>query len=234
MLSVLIVVGLFAAFPGRWAWERKQKQDAAVALFQKKRAVYEERCKTVAGEKVYKAVPDVEGFLLLKVRPRVGDKEKSDILWPGAAFALEEPAEDHIKTFLPYENPLRVFRPFKRNEGGGVDQIIPITPQTRGQLGSILAPGGRPGYRWVGVIDEKDGKRYRYTASIKEVTRMTKGGVKKIQFTTREYVLDRVPAPSPPPLRGDLRRSRDSRRARVGACEQYDKSAGPVERRGAR
>jgi hypothetical protein len=32
------------------------------------RRLYDERCKTVAGEKIYRTVPDVDGIVLLKVR----------------------------------------------------------------------------------------------------------------------------------------------------------------------
>jgi hypothetical protein len=32
-LALLIAIGLFAAFPGRWDWETKQRQDAARARY---------------------------------------------------------------------------------------------------------------------------------------------------------------------------------------------------------
>ena len=50
---------------------------------------YNNKCATVAGEKIYKIVPDVEGISVMKVRPRAVDREYGDPNWPGAAFALE-------------------------------------------------------------------------------------------------------------------------------------------------
>ena len=37
----------------------------------------------------------------------------------------------------------------------------------RGYIGTTKNPGGLPGYRWVEVVDPKDGQRYRYTGSKK-------------------------------------------------------------------
>lgn len=63
-----LVVALFMAFPGRWAWEQKQESDAFRARLSKAEALFKERCKT-AGEKIYRTVEGVEGFMLMKVRP---------------------------------------------------------------------------------------------------------------------------------------------------------------------
>src|SRR5436305_14419752 len=69
--------------------------------------LYEEKCKTVAGEKIYKKIENVEGIVLLKVRPEAGDREWADRMWPGAAFARESRTDEYITTFLSYEHPLR-------------------------------------------------------------------------------------------------------------------------------
>ena len=45
VIAVLVVVGLFAAFPGRWAWEAKQVRDAARARYQKAEARFQDHCK---------------------------------------------------------------------------------------------------------------------------------------------------------------------------------------------
>lgn len=96
VLPILLVVTLIAGC-GPTA-----EQERNTALAQKGQALYEEKCKTVAGEKIYRTVPDVEGIVLLKVRPQAGDREWADPMWPGAAFALESRADEYITTFLGY------------------------------------------------------------------------------------------------------------------------------------
>lgn len=115
--------------------------------------LFEEKCRTVAGEKIYKTVAEVEGVLLMKVRPARGDREWADVMWPGAAFAKEVTESEYIKSFLGYEHS---------SSATGV----PVTPKYRGYINTDFLPrnpSNLPGYRYVDVIDEKDGKRYRYT-----------------------------------------------------------------------
>ncbi|MBL8396581.1 MAG: hypothetical protein JNL84_00335, partial [Candidatus Accumulibacter sp.] len=125
------------------------------------KALFEEKCKTVAGEKIYKTVPEVEGLLLMKIRPLSGEREHSHLMWPGAAFAREATGNEYIDTFLGYEN----------ESGNGLTrERYPITPNMRGIVGTARQDQySRPGYHWVEVLDEKDGKRYRYTGSQKVV-----------------------------------------------------------------
>lgn len=54
------------------------------------------------------------------------------------------------------------------------------------------------GYRYVDAIDPKDGKRYRYTGRIEEPWQTDKHYLKGY---TR-FVLDKFPAPNPPPRYG--------------------------------
>ena len=162
LYGVLLLLMLWAAFPGRWAWNEhllaKAEEEKKAALARKARALYEEKCRTVAGEKIYRTVLDVEGIVLLKVRPQAGGREWADLMWPGAAFALESRAGEYITTFLGYEQSSR--------EG------VPVTPDRRGYINTNYVPenaSNLPGYRYVDVIDEKDGQRYRYTGSNKVV-----------------------------------------------------------------
>ena len=162
LYGVLLLLMLWAAFPGRWAWNEhrlaKAEEEEKAALARKARALYEEKCRTVAGEKIYRTVPDVDGIVLLKVRPEAGGREWADLMWPGAAFALESRAGEYITTFLGYEQSSR--------EG------VPVTPDRRGYINTNYVPenaSNLPGYRYVDVIDEKDGQRYRYTGSNKVV-----------------------------------------------------------------
>jgi hypothetical protein len=78
--ATLIVVGLFAAFPGRWAWETKQRQNAARARYKIAEAMFQERYKK-AGEFIYRTAENVEGVFLLKLRPKginYGDQYRMD------------------------------------------------------------------------------------------------------------------------------------------------------------
>jgi hypothetical protein len=165
------------------------------------KALYEEKCKTVAGEKIYKKVENVEGIVLLKVRPNAGDREWSDPMWPGAAFALEARTDEYIITFLGYEH-----------SSSAVGKSF--TPQYRGYISPNYEPdnpNNNPGYRYVDVIDEKDGKRYRYTGSVKVVGHKdtsapgVQAALKKdpnFNLDVHRWTLDKIPAPNSSPRYG--------------------------------
>lgn len=137
----------------------------------KAQAMFAERCKT-AGEKIHRRVEDVEGVLLLKVRPRTINYNDQ--------FALDDPygrdlgGEGYIGSFL---------RGSYQTETSG-------TP----------APGSPPrfGYRYIEVLDQKDGQRYRYTGRAEEPWQTNKA---YLQGYLR-FVLDKVPAPGPTPRYG--------------------------------
>lgn len=153
------------------------------------KALWEEKCRTVAGEKIYRKVENVDGVLLLKVRPEAGEREWRDRMWPGAAFARESRADEYIKSFLGYEHPI------------GVDnRTLPITSASRGTVSTDRAtPGSLPGYRWVEVIDEKDGQRYRYAGRYDEPW---KREPERYCNTCTFFVLDKAPATGPIPRYG--------------------------------
>jgi hypothetical protein len=150
---------------------------------QRGKALFDEKCKTVAGEKIYKTVPDVDGVLLLKVRPKAGDREWADRMWPGAAFALEATADDYVNTLLGFEH--------------SADRTEPVNPSSRGYIGidyQPTNPSNLPGYRYVDVIDEKDGKRYRYVGRWEEPWQKDKSYLKGYI----KFYLDKTPAPPDP------------------------------------
>lgn len=165
-------------------------------------ALYLEKCRTVAGEKIYRKVEDVEGIVLLKLRPKAWEPQWSDRMWPGAAFALEAQGDEYIQTFLGYE------------EAFGPDgKPRPITQANRGYINTMAKPGPkeRPGYRYVDVVDKRDGKRLRYTGSTKVVGRKdtTALGVQielakdpAYDLNVYRWTLDKVPAPDPSPRYG--------------------------------
>jgi hypothetical protein len=185
---------------------RQEPSDAALRaagisppeLAQKAKALYEEKCRTVAGEKIYRTVPDVEGIVLLKVRPQRTDRDLANLMWPGAAFARESPGDSFISTFLGYE--------YSSSSTGEA-----ITPTRRGYINTDRRPGGLAGYHYVDVIDENDGKRYRVTGSNKAI-RKKDTSAPNVQLAMRndpnydlnvyQWTLDKVSAPNPSPRYG--------------------------------
>ncbi|MCP5268790.1 MAG: hypothetical protein H6943_07105 [Zoogloeaceae bacterium] len=164
-----------------------------LAKIKEAEAVYKEKCEKVAGIKIYKTVPDVEGVLLMKVRPARGDRELADPNWPGAAFGRERRGDGYIASFLGNEVP---------TQG-------PIDAQHRGQISNTdKNPHGLPGYRWVEVIDPKDGQRYRYTGSEKPSGKKNPQAYKAelekdpaYDMNIYRWSLDKVPSPSQTPPR---------------------------------
>ena len=139
-------------------------------------AYWENKCKTVAGEKIYRKVEGVEGILLLKVRPEASDREWYDRNFPGAVFADEQKGDEYIESFLGYEH--------SPSNGDA---------RERGFVNST--PSAEPGYRYVDVIDEKDGTRYRYSGRWEEPWLKDKSWLKDYI----KFYLDRVRAPDPAP-----------------------------------
>lgn len=182
---------LFAGASPAWAETRA----AYLEQIRKAEALFKEKCSTVAGVRIYKTVPEVEGVLLLKMRPEPTDRELADRLWPGAAFGREFSGDSYIRSFLGYEYPA----------------TGPISPSHRGYINTDKRPGGLPGYRWVEVIDPKDGQRYRYSGSVKIVGRKDTTAfnvqleLKKnpnLDLNVYRWSLDRSPAPKDPPRYG--------------------------------
>ncbi len=145
LVAVVIIVGLFAAVPLRKASEVKQQVDRYRAYYDASAAMYQERCRTQAGYKIHKVVEDVDG-ILLKVRHRVAEY---DPMAPGAAFALEAYDDSYISSFLSYRYP---------SSGVSDGSYFANTDKMADAI---------PGFRYVDVIDEKDGQRYRVTGSQK-------------------------------------------------------------------
>jgi hypothetical protein len=194
-LSLFLAGHLQAAAPDKAA-----ERAAYLEKIAKAEAIYNKACKNIAGEKIYKTVPNVEGILLMKVRPVTGQKEWGDPYWPGAAFSREAEGDSYIMSFLGYE---------QATSANG--KWLPITHEHRGYINRDYNPknvSNLPGYRWADVVDEKDGKRYRYTLVKKIVGRLDPSS-HNVQVDLRRdpnmdlnvyrTVLDRQPAPDPAP-----------------------------------
>ncbi|MFO1346902.1 MAG: hypothetical protein U1E85_11465 [Rhodocyclaceae bacterium] len=168
-----------------------------LAKIKEAEAYYKEKCEKVAGIKIYKTVPEVEGLLLLKIRPDRNDRELADPNWPGAAFGTELRGDSYIESFLGYEH--------SSSPDGS-----PVTPTHRGYINTDKRPGGLPGYRWVEFPDPKDGQRYRYTGSDKVIGKKDPNAynvqleLKKnpnYNMNVYRWSLDKVPSPSKTPPR---------------------------------
>jgi hypothetical protein len=162
-----------------------QAADRARDRLQVAEAMFQERCKT-AGEKIYRTADNIEGILLMKLRP-----EKHNF---SDQFALDDPygrdlggKEGYIESFI-------------RGEYQATHKGVP-------------AAGSPPriGYTYVEAIDPQDGKRYRYTGHIKAVGKMdaTAPNVKvdlkrnpNFDLNIYAYVLDKVPASDSAPRYG--------------------------------
>lgn len=187
LAAALLAAALTACAQSPQTQRQAAEREATQARMTDGKALFEEKCRSVAGEKIHRKVENVEGLLLMKVRPQAGDREWSHRDWPGAAFALEATANGYIETFLGYE--------YGSEALGGIP--TPIRPDYRGFISPERKPGGLPGYRWVEVIDVKDGLRYRYT-TLREEPWKTDSSYSKSYV---RWSVDRTPSPSAAPPR---------------------------------
>ncbi len=117
------------------------KEDPKTRLA-KAEAMFAERCKK-AGEFIHRTAENVEGVILMKIRPNdinYGDQYKLD-----DPYGRDLGGDGYILNFL---------RGFETRQA----QFAPGSPS-------------RYGYNYVEALDPKDGKRYRYTGSMKVVGR---------------------------------------------------------------
>ena len=102
---IVVPLAVMAAFVipiAQEYYKQKKIADEYRARYQAAKAVFDEQCKQ-AGEKIYKTVDNVEGVMLLKVRPD-WDAGKynpmKDPMWPDAA-ASDFMGKGYIASFLP-------------------------------------------------------------------------------------------------------------------------------------
>ncbi len=174
-----------------------------LAKIKEAEAYYKDKCEKVAGIKIYKTVPDVEGVLLMKIRPDRTDRELADPNWPGAAFGREARGNGYIESFLASEHRVVEKDGSLSRERGYINPSYP--PNFN------YVPGHRvdlPGYRWVEVPDPKDGQRYRYTGSVKPSGRKNPQAYKaelekdpNYDMNVYRWSVDKTPSPSKTPPR---------------------------------
>lgn len=144
-------------------------------------AMFQERCKK-SGEFIYRTMDNVEGILLLKIREQNSRDEQYKMDDP---YGHDSWGDQYIKSF--FLEPM-----LQANKYANEETLARIRREYRG-------------YRYVDAIDPKDGRRYRYTGDVREVIHTSSiliGGDGKTTFKTKDFVLDKTPAPNPPPRYG--------------------------------
>lgn len=145
-------------------------------------AMFQERCKK-AGEFIYRTAEGVEGIFLMKLRPSQKNFAEQ--------FSLYDPYGDDVGGDGYIQNFLR-----GRTAKGSISNEADVVT---------------PGYRYVEAIDPQDGKRYRYTGSMKVVGKQDASAPNvRVEISRNPnydlniyaFGLDRVPAPGSSPRYG--------------------------------
>lgn len=150
----------------------ERRERAAVA-----KVMFEERCKK-AGVFIHRKVPDVEGILVMKLRPRE----------------------------INYGNQFLMDDPYGRDLSGDGYLVSLLRGSFQANTKGALPPGSPPrlGYHYVEAMDPIDGKRYRYTGSVRDYVVTPNRAFNSVSepFTTRGFVMDKTPALSSQPRFG--------------------------------
>jgi len=137
LIGLLVVLGLFLGPVLLREWEVRRERDAFLTRQKVGQAHFQERCKT-AGEKIARTVENVDGILLMKLRPERVDYY--DQFTPDDVYGHDRGGEDYIKSFL--------------RATLGAELIEEMREAER--------PRNRQGYAWVEAVDPKDKQLYRY------------------------------------------------------------------------
>lgn len=154
------------------------------AKYASAKAMFAERCKK-SGVFIHRTVEGVEGVYLLKIRTTSnhGDQFRMD-----DPYGHDSTNDEYLKSFL-------------------------YGRRSTGSLTNKPEEAATPGYRYVEALDPEDGKRYRYTGSMKVVGKKDTTAVNVKLNLQRDsnydlniyaYKLDRFLAPSAPPRYGVL------------------------------
>jgi hypothetical protein len=165
---------------------RESNAEESVQLAEAKR-LFADGCKR-AGEVIHRTVPDVQGIMLLKLRPTdysAWNKNAVDPYGYDFDWGYKDKPQPYISTFL-----------IGRDEKGHLVE---------------RDPAFAPGYRYIEAVDSADGKRYRYTGSRKVVGRKDETAP-NVQINLQhnpsydlnlyDFVVERAPAPSDTPRYG--------------------------------
>ena len=112
--------------------------------YAKAKTLFDERCKA-ADATIYRTVENVEGVLLLNVRPDDKAASRADPRWADAGLPDEAGGQHYVRTFLQWEH-----RQFANQRGYVNDEATDSSSY-----------GVSPGFSFVDV-QERDGAVYRY------------------------------------------------------------------------
>ena len=144
VISVIVVLLIFIGPAYLRNREKQQLVDERKAHYEKAKALFEARCKT-AGEKIFRTVENVEGFVWEKWRP------------------LE----------INYGSQFKLTDPYGR-DCGGEECIKPMLRVTSGaELNAEDFKRHAGGYSFVETIDPADNIMYRYTGVVTSVKKRT-------------------------------------------------------------
>jgi hypothetical protein len=153
----------------------------------KAEAIFQDRCKK-SGEFIYETAENVDGVLLLKIRESYNRNDQYRMDDP---YGHDSWGEEYFKSF--FLEPM-----LEANKYASPEILEKIRRDYRG-------------YRYVDAIDPKDGKRYRYTGSMKSVGKMD-ANAHNVQVDLKRnpnfdlniyrYVLDKIPASGSAPRYG--------------------------------
>lgn len=159
----IVTVLVFAALPYRMFFyrspeqkvrdaERAKQQAERKVLYHEAKPIFEKLCQESREPTIKRTVEDVEGILLLRVRPSVRKNFHTmlkDPMWQGAAFPSERTEDSgYAEQFL-------------------LDRVW-ISPKDNYQAGVRTRVGSQDflhGFLFVDVPDEKNGGRLRITAT---------------------------------------------------------------------
>lgn len=182
-LAPAFLIGMTLA---AWMKAPQAKEDPKARLA-KAEAMFAERCKK-SGEFIHRTAEKIEGVFLLKVRMSHNHGDQYRMSDP---YGHDSTKDEYFKSF--FLEPM-----LQANKHQSSEMLERIRSDYRG-------------YRYVEAIDETDGKRYRYTGSMKAVRRMdvTAKGVQmalernpNFDLNIYDFVLDKVPASGPAPRYG--------------------------------
>jgi hypothetical protein len=167
LIGGLVTVGAFALLP-YWLFVHKSpaqlkaidEQADFMTRYEPAKALFEKLCKEQAGEKIYRTVDNVEGILLLRVRPEPSSNYRSDQMWAGAALINEPYGDYYIKNFLLHEYPSEAL------VGSETKMILTkrgVFDWKRKNVKNLPVGWPKLGYRYVEYVNSDLSNRVRYT-----------------------------------------------------------------------
>jgi hypothetical protein len=97
VLAILVVLTVAAMPIAYIGWDQETRKAKTKARYDESNAMFIERCKT-AGEKIFRTADDVEGVVLLKVRPV--SRNTTDQFAMTDPYGDDLPGDAYIRTFL--------------------------------------------------------------------------------------------------------------------------------------